>query len=205
LLTCLDEGTLFSLFQDNITTTSQVVDYLNQKFFRNANRATIQSLVNLYNDTVTNGSPFRTGLDNNWFYPQFKRLAAILGDLVFTISRRSWLFISRGLNPNVPCWTYLGSYDYGTPLLGTPHGGDIFQVFFGIKDNYASHAFHNYYISFVNHLDPNKIGGFSKWPEWNLNTPNMLQMFADRSTIIQDTFRGDTLNYILANLPSFYI
>ncbi|KAF2667250.1 alpha/beta-hydrolase [Microthyrium microscopicum] len=201
-----DEGTLFALFEDNITTTDQMVDYFSSKYFIRAPRSSLTELVNLYNDTSLDGSPFRTGTDNNWFYPQFKRLAAILGDLTFTITRRAWLILSRGLNPNVKTWTYLGSYDHGTPLLGTPHGGDLFQVFFGIKDNYASKAFHSYYISFVNHLDPNYgSGAFADWPEWTAAAPNMLQMFANTSSIIQDTFRQDTLNFILSNLPNFYI
>ncbi|KAJ5212959.1 hypothetical protein N7449_000128 [Penicillium cf. viridicatum] len=59
------------------------------------------------------------------------------------------------MSPDVPTWSYMSSYDHGTPVLGTFHGSDLLQVFFGILPNYASDAFHAYYISFVNSLDPN--------------------------------------------------
>lgn len=74
-----DEGTIFSLFQSNITTTAEVVTYLSTLFFNNASPAQLEELVATYPDVTTDGSPFRTGLLNNW-YPQYKRLAAILGE-----------------------------------------------------------------------------------------------------------------------------
>jgi carboxylesterase type B len=160
-------------------------------------------LTKLYENEITYGSPFRTDLLNNW-YPQFKRLAAILGDLTFTITRRATLLITSGLAPDVPSWSYLSSYDYGTPILGTFHGSDLLQVFFGIKPNYASAAFHSYYISFVNKLDPNSGGGFPNWPTWG-SSQKLLNMYPDRSVLINDDFRPDVLNFLLGNLTSFYI
>lgn len=73
-----DEGTIFALFQANITTTSQILDYLKNIFFHSAFEDQIKELVATYPDTTTYGSPFRTGILNNW-YPQYKRIAAILG------------------------------------------------------------------------------------------------------------------------------
>jgi carboxylesterase type B len=197
-----DEGTLLALFQDNITTENQVVDYLSTKFFPHATLQEIEDFVTLYADTDANGSPYRTSSLENW-YPQFKRLAAILGDLTFTLTRRAALLISNGFNPDVPTWSYLSSYDYGTPILGTFHGSDLLQVFFGIKDNYASHAFHSYYISFVNNLDPNG-GGYANWPKWG-ESQQLLNMSPNSSKLIPDTFRSDAFNYILGHINSFYI
>lgn len=126
--------TIFALFQSNITTTTGVVKYLTDVFFASATTAQITDLVATYQDVSTDGSPFRTLLLNNW-YPQFKRIAAILGDLVFTLTRRIFL---NEISNAVPTWSYLASYDYGTPILGTFHGSDILQVFNGIVPNYAS-------------------------------------------------------------------
>jgi carboxylesterase type B len=162
----------------------------------------MEDFVNLYSDIILNGSPFRTDLLNNW-YPQFKRLAAILGDVTFNLTRRAFLYIAAGLNPNVPSWSYLSSYDYGTPILGTFHGSDLLQVFFGIKPNYASAAFHSYYISFVNSLNPNSGGGFANWPTWG-TSQKLLNMYPDKSTLINDDFRGNVFDFLLGNITNFY-
>jgi len=201
-----DEGTLFSLFQSNITTENELIDYFLKKFFVHATKAEIQQLVSLYSDIATNGSPFRTGLENNW-YPQFKRLAAILGDLTFTITRRATLTIANAIYPDNPTWSYLSSYDYGTPILGTFHGSDILQVFFGIRTDFASTAFHAYYVNFVNTLDPNKgkaAFGLPNWPTW-ASSNKLLNMYADTYTFIKDDFRTPVFDFLLAHLTSFYI
>ena len=95
-----DEGTLFALFQSNITTKRQVVDYLSDYYFAHASQDLLERLVSYYDDIVERGSPFRTGTESNW-YPQFKRLAAILGDIAFTISRRAALLVSKGIAPDI--------------------------------------------------------------------------------------------------------
>lgn len=74
-----DEGTIFALFQSNITTTAQLITYLSSIFFQNASPAQITELVATYSDTIIDGSPFRTGILNN-IYPQFKRIAAMIGE-----------------------------------------------------------------------------------------------------------------------------
>ncbi|KAL2820702.1 Alpha/Beta hydrolase protein [Aspergillus granulosus] len=149
-----DEGTLFALFQSNLTTEDLLLDYLGSVFFPNSSRKLLEEFVSLYADISKNGAPFRTG---NWWnvYPEFKRLAAIIGDHEFSLSRRILLEASESQSPEVPTWSYMSSYDHGTPVLGTFHGSDLLQVFFGILPNYAADAFHAYYISFVNSLDPN--------------------------------------------------
>jgi triacylglycerol lipase len=122
-----DEGTIFALFQANITTKQGVADYLSKYFFHGATLDQMEELVATYPDITTHGSPFRTGLLNNW-YPQFKRIAAILGDLTFTLTRRVLLQTVEDLTPEVPSWSYLASWNYLTPVLGSFHGGDILQV-----------------------------------------------------------------------------
>ena len=198
-----DEGTIFALFQSNITTTAQVIDYLYTKFFQSATKAQITELVGTYQTITEDGSPFRTLIANNW-YPQFKRLAAILGDLTFTLTRRSFLSVAKQVNPNVPSWSYPSSYDYGTPVLGTFHGGDLLQVFFGVLPNYASAAFHSYYLSFVNTLDPNEGNNFPTWPKWG--TSNLLlNVYPLSSTLVVDDFRTDSYDFISENVKSLYI
>ncbi|KAF2100138.1 lipase [Rhizodiscina lignyota] len=200
-----DEGTLFALFQSNITTDDEVVDYLLSKYFHSASQSQIEQLIDFYSDISADGSPFRTGLLNNW-YPQFKRLAAILGDLTFTITRRATLTMVNSFAADVPTWSYLSSYDFGTPVLGTFHGSDILQVFFGVLPNYASSAFHGYYVSFVNSLNPNNSTNtaLANWPTW-ASSKQLLNMYPLTSTMINDDFRGDVYDFLAANIKSLYI
>jgi triacylglycerol lipase len=199
-----DEGTIFALFQANISTTNQIVDYLQNLFFFDASREQLEELVATYPDTTTDGSPFRTSVFNNW-YPQYKRIAAILGDLTFTITRRAFLTLAAKVKPDVPFWSYLSSYDYGTPILGTFHGSDILQVFYGILPNYASQSIHSYYLSFVYDLDPNsKASSYMDWPQWSANQ-TLMNFFNDHGALLEDNFRQDTFDFISENVGSFHI
>ncbi|KAF3926502.1 Cholinesterase [Arthrobotrys entomopaga] len=198
-----DEGTIFALFQSSINSISGVANYLKSYFFNSATTAQMQDLVDTYPDTIIDGSPFRTLGLNNW-YPQYMRLAAILGDMTFTLTRRAFLNIANTVNPTVPTWSYLSSYDYGTPILGTFHGSDILQVFFGVLPNYASSTFQSYYLNFVNNLNPNTGTSVSNWPRWSANR-KLLNMYALYSTTLDDDFRSDTYNYIHANIAALHI
>ncbi|KAL3471219.1 Alpha/Beta hydrolase protein [Aspergillus californicus] len=199
-----DEGTLFALFQSNISTTAQVVDYFGQYFFHSASEDTLNELIETYPNIWTYGSPFRTGIFNNW-YPQFKRIAAILGDLTFTLTRRMLFQNAQDISPEVPSWSYLASYNYGLPVLGTGHGFDILQVFYGILPNYASRSIHTYYFSFVYDLDPNSHrGDFMEWPQWGENK-QMMQFYNNRGALLDDDFRSETYDFLRENVESFYI
>ncbi|KAF3133228.1 hypothetical protein TWF569_010672 [Orbilia oligospora] len=198
-----DEGTIFALFQSTIKTIPQLVTYLKTYFFHGATTAQIQGLVDTYPDTTTDGSPFRTGIFNNW-YPQFKRLAAILGDLTFTITRRAFLDIANTVHPDVPSWSYISSYDYLTPVLGTFHGSDLLQVFFGVLPNYASVSFRSYYLNFIYNLDPNTGNFVVNWPRWSVKK-KLLNMYAWYQTQIDDNFRDDTYQYLLKNIGNMHI
>ncbi|RDL42381.1 Carboxylic ester hydrolase [Venustampulla echinocandica] len=195
-----DEGTLFALFQPNITTKPQVVEYLSDLFFHSATTAQLTALVDTYQNIATDGSPFRTLLFNNW-YPQFKRLAAILGDLVFTLTRRIFLDMA---STEVPSWSYLSSYDYGTPILGSFHGGDILQVFYGVLPNYASRAIRDYYFNFVHTMDPNNGSEFMEWPQWS-EKRQLMNFYATGANLINDDFRSDSYEFIKTNVGSLYI
>lgn len=194
-----DEGTLFSLEQSNITTTDELISYLNTIFFPAAPLDILTELVNLYPDDPSAGSPFRTGILNN-IYPQFKRLAAILGDLTFILTRRVFLKIANQVNPTVPSWSYLASYGFGTPVLGTFHATDIFQVY-GITPDFASATIQNYYISFINDMDPNvdaKAVGLPQWPQWS-DGNTLINFQATFNDFITDNFREAAFEFVSNN------
>jgi carboxylesterase type B len=199
-----DEGTIFALTQKNLTTTNDIVDYLQTLYFFDASRQQITDLVATYQDIQEDGSPFRTGTSNNW-YPQFKRLSAILGDLSFTLTRRVFLNYALKAKPNVRFWSYLSSYNHSLPFLGTFHGSDILQLFFGIQPNYASKSIHAYYLSFVYEQDPNsRAGNYMDWPQWS-NNQSLMNFFNDHGALLQDNFRQDTYEFLTANFASFHI
>jgi triacylglycerol lipase len=203
-----DEGTIFSLFQANVTTTQDLVTYLTTIYFHDATTAVIEGLLDTYPDDIIEGSPFRTGLLNE-LYPQYKRIAAILGDLVFTLTRRGFLAETSAVYPDVPSWSYLSSYDYGTAYLGTFHGSDLLQVFYGIYNNYAANQIRTYYFNFLYNLDPNKgITSYPDWPQWaDTGSGNQLAWFSspEGSSYLTDDFRNDSYTYLFANVASFHI
>lgn len=196
-----DEGTLFSLVQSNITTNARLINYLASYFPENPNAISdVTGLVNLYpNQPLAGqpaGSPFNTAAANN-LYPQYKRLAAILGDITFTLTRRVYL---ETVSSQVKCWSYLSTYLYGTPVLGTFHGSDVLAAYGTAGDlNVPTVSIQTYYINFVNSLDPNG-GGMSapliQWPQWTTGSARLLNFRGLRNTLISDTFRKAASDYL---------
>lgn len=194
-----DEGTLWSLVQSNLTTTDQVADYLQTWFFHHSTFEQMQEYVGTYQTITEDGSPFRTGLLNNW-YPQFKRLAAILGDLAFTLSRRYFLDSRHAAAPELPAWSYMSSYFYGVPILGSVHGGDIFHIVFSVPYDYATHTMHEYYLSFITDLDPNSNNDAPEWPQYH-ESEQLLNLYATYQQFITDDFRADSYEWISSHVP----
>ena len=200
-----DEGTLFALFQSELNTKQKLVRYLKDYYFADAPEDKLSDLVDTYGtglEAITEGSPFRSGLFNEIF-PGFKRRAAILGDLVFTLSRRLFLLGCSTLNKDVPSWSYLMSQNQGFPIMGTFHGADILQVFFGVLDNYAAKTVRGYFINFVYSQDPNGDGDskFPNWPQWS-ESKKLVNIFARNSKLIDDNFREDSYNWLSENILS---
>jgi acetylcholinesterase len=198
-----DEGTLFSLVQSNITTTAELVNYLSTIFFHDATVAQIEALVATYSEDPSAGSPFNTGALNE-IYPQFKRIAALLGDLVFTLTRRIFLSIASEVHSDVPSWSYLASYDYGTPVLGTFHASDILTTY-GITPGIPSSTIQNYYISFFNTMDPNTgTTGEIQWPQWSQGQ-QLLHFLATSNELLADNFRNESYTVIQQSASSLHI
>lgn len=198
-----DEGTLFCLQNTNITNTPELVDYLRTFYFSNATEDLITDLVNMYPNATSAGSPFRTKKFNEWS-PGYKRRAAILGDVAFTLARRSMLNFWTAKMPQIPVWSYLASYKHDTPILGTFHATDIIQIFYGIKPNNAAASCRTYYLNFVYNLDPNKgKGGYANWPLWKDNKILMWFKSASENDKVKDDFRKDRGDFFFKNIASF--
>lgn len=195
-----DEGTLFSLTQSNISTTDDLVDYM-IPVFPLATEDQIIELVDAYPDDWTAGSPFGTFFLNN-IYPQFKRLAALLGDISFTLQRRAYL---ETVASQVPAWSYSANYLSITPVLGTFHASDVMSTFYSVPPVLTTSSILTYYISFVNHLDPNKIPNIKTWPQYDSKSKKLLQYGALSHDIITDDFREDSYRYFKENQEAFRV
>lgn len=198
-----DEGTLFSLVQSNLSTTDDFVTYFNEFFFPQASRDLVQGLADTYPDDAWAGSPYGTGPLYN-LYPQRKRVAALLGDQLFTLQRRRTLHYNL-LNGGGPAWTYLATYLSAVPVLGTFHGSDVQQGFGSFGDTDAKKVQHAYYLSFFNTLDPNNgtSSEFSTWPQWTEDGREILMLTNSiQSDVGNDTFREDSYQYLLKNIAS---
>ncbi|KAK4980353.1 hypothetical protein LTR42_000660 [Elasticomyces elasticus] len=193
-----DEGTLFGLAQNNITTNAQLIEYVASYFPTDPNSvADITGLVANYPDQPLRGqpagSPFDTGSLNN-IYPQYKRLAAILGDISFTLARRNYL---NTVASQVPAWSYLSTYFAGTPVLGTFHTTDMLVDY--TLPGIPQQSVLTYYVSFVNTLDPNTLttcAPLITWPKWTASAPQLIDFAALGNSIIPDTFRQAASDYL---------
>lgn len=140
-----------ALFQSNITTETALISYLQTIFFRNATTEEVAGLVATYPknpDTLAG-----VGASNST-YPEFKRLAAILGNWEFILMSRLLL---ETFPADVPASSYSAAYGRGTPILGKYHTADVPHLFYKTDD--VSVAIQGLYISFVASLDPNKTRG----------------------------------------------
>lgn len=185
---CDDEGTLFALSSLNVTNEAALRNYVTTVFIPNAAASDVDKLVSLYPSNVSEGSPFDTGILNA-LTPQYKRIAALLGDLVFQSSR--WLFL-QNQSSKQDTWSFLNKRLKTLPVLGSAHATDVLNV-------YGPGDMTDFLINFVNHLDPNGATGGS-WPKYD-TTSAQLMTFSDGSvplSITTDTFRKDAISFLTA-------
>ncbi|KIJ21000.1 hypothetical protein PAXINDRAFT_66810 [Paxillus involutus ATCC 200175] len=183
---CDDEGTAFSFSTLNITTDTQFKEYLQTYWLPQATPTTIQMIMRHYSDDATDGSPFDTG-ELNALTPQFKRMAAFLGDAMFQAPRRFFLQNRWGKQA---LWTYVSKRQKTLPFLGSYHASDLSNV-------YEGQDMTSYLVRFVSNLDPN--GGTELyWPQYTISNPRMLE-FLDGSTrqgITQDLHRVEAMAFL---------
>jgi acetylcholinesterase len=201
---CDDEGTILSLFNANLTTDDEVAAYLEQYYLPQANfnasvapgnatsaRALVAAILAAYPADPTQGSPFDTGTANA-LTPQYKRIAAILGDLSFQAPRR---FFQQSRAGKQAQFAFLNKRGKNTPAFGAAHGSDI-AIIYGPAD------MTDYLIRFGVTLDPN--GGNTNaaqiaWPAYTPDAPTLLT-FLDGSTpltLSNDTYREEAIRTLI--------
>lgn len=169
-------------------------------FFHNTTRNEIAGLVATYPENPD--SPAGVGASNTT-YPEFKRLAAILGYWEFTSMAR--LLLKTPPPDEVPARSWQAIYERsGTPILGTYHSTGLPHLF--LETDHASTAIQDRYISFVDCLDPNVYAASTPscyltfWPTWQ--EKQLLMLGAHSTRLIDDNARAASFEYIRARLES---
>ncbi|KAJ7131214.1 esterase 1 [Mycena epipterygia] len=203
--TNLDEGTAFTPQIINST------DEIEQSFINMTSPSvspttlekSVLSLLELYPDVPALGSPFNTGNNTFGLSSQYKRAAAIAGDLDFTSQRRFW--IETAANAGVKTFGYLFTQPQpnGPPSLGVFHGSEVAFVYGAPSDTSSSallisRVMVDYWVSFATSLTPNDGLGIPR-PEWTQFTPEnkaVMQLNGANLTMIPDDFRAEQMAFI---------
>ncbi|KAK6602891.1 carboxylesterase [Botrytis cinerea] len=128
-------------------------------------------------------------------------------------------------------YSYLSSYGYGTPILGTYHGSDI-GVVYGQSLGFPQQSIQKYYLNFLHTLDPNLAANHHghgspddnhnfhpttnadtstnatnttqtlTWPPWTPQKKQLLNFQAAQNTLITDDFR-QTQYEVIKNIVGF--
>ncbi|TDL14969.1 carotenoid ester lipase precursor [Rickenella mellea] len=196
---CDDEGTLFSLFNINITTDAQFTTYIRDKYFGGSDDAAAQAAA-AYTHDITTGSPYNTGVLNA-VTPQFKRLAAFQGDVVFQAPRR---FFMQAASQTQDTWAFLYARGKALPILGSFHVSDLSEFYgTGLLPSFIGT---DALINFVNTLNPNgfhvnSLLSLVNWKKYSTSTsaPPMLK-FSDPAplvTMTTDTYRSSAMQTLI--------
>ncbi|KZV67209.1 carotenoid ester lipase precursor [Peniophora sp. CONT] len=183
---CDDEGTLFSLSNSNITTEEELRQYLPRFFPSPINSTDLDNILSAYPADPSLGSPFDTGL-NNSITPQFKRISAILGDVIFQAPRRVFLSERSGNTTN---FAFLSKKMKSTAVLGAFHSTDI-------QDVYGPGELTDALVNFATNLDPNGPT-LIDWPAYTTESPTLFTLLDGNVTqeLTNDTYRAEAMEVL---------
>ena len=174
----------------------------------------MDELLTLYPQNVSQGSPYDTGTKNA-LTPESKRIASIMGDLVFQAPRR---FFVQTVSDKQNTWSFCTFCAYACaqvlvltdtsadsytvskrlkslPILGSFHQSDLVNI-------YGGGDLTDFLIRFVTNLDPNDDGVLSpQWPRYTSSSPQLMTLLGSQSshdnrTITQDTYRAQGIEFL---------
>ncbi|KAJ6469165.1 esterase 1, partial [Mycena vitilis] len=210
----LDDGTLFVAASVGTTSVDQIVSQINSSFtpcpsgpaaLSNATN----TLLGLYPDDPALGSPFNTGNDTFGFSGEYKRAAALLGDLLIQAPRRSWSQTASDRGTKVFSYLFVDPQPENPSYL-VAHLSELPYVYGGITAANGtakaalSEMMQDYWISFATSLDPNDGKGSDRptWEEYGQNQ-RIIQLNSTGTQMIADDFRQDQMSFINANAVIF--
>lgn len=179
-----DDGSAFAVALINCTNNDMLRQQLSDIFLK-ASPESIEHILELYPDDKSEGTPFRTG-KLNALTPQWKRMGAILNDIIFAAQRRQILQNRRASR----CWTYFSTaFHKIIPFVGTFHASEITPEFY--LDLSFGQTFRRYWIAFTNHFDPNVGSNLTQWDEYTDEGKEMLEIKFTKQFMITDEFRPE--------------
>ncbi|KAF8987712.1 carotenoid ester lipase precursor [Cyathus striatus] len=191
---------IFALSSLNVTTEAEFREYVSI-YLPGITDDQLDAISIAYPSDVTKGSPFDTGTTNA-ITPQYKRLAAFEGDLIFQGPRR---FLMQATAKTQPTYGFLYKRDKGIPLIASHHGDDVTD-FYGLEPGFIGV---DALLNFVNNLDPNipkrnrSTLSSTHWPLYNTssNVPSLFTFIdpAPSVEITADDFRASPMK-ILTNI-----
>ncbi|KAJ7096417.1 esterase 1 [Mycena epipterygia] len=216
--TTLDEATFF--VSPYIDSEDTIVEHLVSNFSTSrqtkaALEIAAEHLLELYPDDPAQGCPFNTGDETFGLSSQYKRTAAMWGDLMFQSQRRAWMQATscRGVKsfgylltdapPDVESPIEVPEADGGR--LGVYHGLELYYVYGVLPEIDAlpdsvilGTQMMDYWISFATSLDPNDGRGSQRplWPAYMLDNPILIQLHAGNTTSILDDYREEQIAFI---------
>ncbi|EKM78265.1 hypothetical protein AGABI1DRAFT_75767 [Agaricus bisporus var. burnettii JB137-S8] len=161
------------------------------------------TLLELYPDIPALGSPFNTGNETFGLSSQFKRAAALNGDISFHSQRR--FFQSTATKAGIKNWGYSFTQPQPglPPFIGVTHGVEVPYVFGAPSDQSASSLrisalMIDYWVSFATSLDPNDGKGLPRpvWEQYAIGDESVMQLNGDDTKMIPDTFRKEQIDFI---------
>lgn len=208
--THLDDGTQFTptaagnelLVRAALTVTqSPTVDGHTDAELQSA----IDEILALYPNDPALGSPYGTGNETFGLSPQYKRLAAIFGDINIHSQRRLWQQYTS--DASVPPYGYLFAdppSDGTDPMFGVYHSLDVQYMFHNLTDAAPKSSVRlseqvvDYWLSFVTSLDPNDGLGTDRveWPVYTGDNKVLMQLVGANLMSIPDDYRLEQIEYL---------
>ncbi|CAE6442106.1 unnamed protein product [Rhizoctonia solani] len=147
---------------------------------------------------------------------RYKRLASLVGDLIFEASRRDHL--RTATKDGVNAWSYyfnlsINSLDPTLDSWGVQHVAENVFVFSAVDEFLAGQtvpqafsnledATFNYWLNFAYNLDPNVPStSHPYWPKYGSNATSI--SLGSTISLIKDDYRAEGIDYII-NTPSLY-
>ncbi|KAJ7463191.1 extracellular triacylglycerol lipase precursor [Mycena latifolia] len=222
----LDEGTFFTTPLMNSTARARaylISNYTTPAVPFQKLEATVGKILELYPDVPALGSPFNTGNKTFGLSSQYKRYAALLGDIMIQSPRRAW--IQAASQFGVKTFGYLFT-DPAPPrnmlkilivlsvsILSVTHIAEIPYVYGAeafIPNTPASSVelskrMVDYWVSFATSLDPNDGLGSARpaWSQYRCGDEVILQLNGNDTKMIPDAYRAEQIAFINANLVVF--
>ncbi|KAI0331004.1 esterase 1 [Cubamyces sp. BRFM 1775] len=214
----LDDGTFFT--PTIVTTPDQIAQVLALLAFPFASgpppapfASAVSAILSLYADDPALGSPYGTGDATFGLSPEYKRLAAIIGDLNFHALRRAWMDAVVSAHAREPGVGHDGGvYGYlfadaqavAAPQLGVTHATEVPYMYGATfldgpqPAGALSEAMMDYILGFITSLNPNDGIGSERpyWPQYTPGSKVLMQLAGGNTTVIPDDYRQQQIAFL---------